>query len=229
MEPKDTKIRIIEKAEELFADHGIEGVSLRQINAAAGQKNASAVHYHFGSKVGLVNEIFRLRLPVSRRIRQRLLEAARKAPREDQSAQIVRAIVLPFADYMFNPEKSTNFVRFMAAVRADLSLNWSEVEAPDYVGLMADLTEIVGELHPQESARDLRRRMAVIQSFWLNGVVDIARYEHRRHEQTGATMDVRAAVQNLMTMMRGALMAPLHPGIPIAIPEVDEEARDAGQ
>jgi AcrR family transcriptional regulator len=50
-------------AERLFAQRGIDGVSLRQIAADAGSANNSAVRYHFGSKAGLITAIFDHRLP----------------------------------------------------------------------------------------------------------------------------------------------------------------------
>ena len=51
---EQTRMTLINAAEELFAQSGIDGVSLRQINVTAGQKNSSAVHYHFGSKESLI-------------------------------------------------------------------------------------------------------------------------------------------------------------------------------
>ena len=45
-----TKEQIVLAAEGLFAERGIEGVSLRQIGTAAGNGNNSAVQYHFGTK-----------------------------------------------------------------------------------------------------------------------------------------------------------------------------------
>lgn len=56
-------LRIVLAAERLFALHGIDGVSLRQIAAEAGSGNNSAVHYHFGSKDALIVAIFQHRLP----------------------------------------------------------------------------------------------------------------------------------------------------------------------
>ena len=41
----------------LFAERGIDGVTVRQIAEAAGQKNHAAVGYHFGSKEELVREL----------------------------------------------------------------------------------------------------------------------------------------------------------------------------
>ncbi len=63
-----TKEQIVLVAERLFAERGIEGVSLRQIGAAAGNGNNSAVQYHFGSKDHLVQAVFEYRLP---RLRER--------------------------------------------------------------------------------------------------------------------------------------------------------------
>ena len=57
------KEQIVLVAERLFAERGIEGVALRQIGAAAGSGNNSAVQYHFGSKERLVPAVFEYRLP----------------------------------------------------------------------------------------------------------------------------------------------------------------------
>lgn len=56
-----TRRLLIETAERLFAEHGINGVS-REIRLAAGQSNTSAVTYHFGSKTGLLRAILEYRL-----------------------------------------------------------------------------------------------------------------------------------------------------------------------
>jgi AcrR family transcriptional regulator len=76
-------LRIVLAAERLFALHGIEGVSLRQISAEAGSANNSAVHYHFGSKHGLIGAIFRHRLP--QLTSERRLLAARCDPEDVRS------------------------------------------------------------------------------------------------------------------------------------------------
>lgn len=52
--PPQGRTALIEAALSAFAEHGINGVSLRAIVARAGQHNQSAIHYHFGHKQGLV-------------------------------------------------------------------------------------------------------------------------------------------------------------------------------
>jgi len=71
-----TKEQLVLTAERLFAEHGIDGVSLRQIAIEAGNANNSAVQYHFGSKDNLIQAIFEHRVPHLAR-RRRLLSEQR--------------------------------------------------------------------------------------------------------------------------------------------------------
>jgi len=54
---EETRERLLRAGERLFAEQGIHQVRLREINALAGQRNSSALHYHFGSREGLVEAI----------------------------------------------------------------------------------------------------------------------------------------------------------------------------
>ena len=57
----ETKTQLLRVAERLFAQRGTAGVSLREIAREAGQRNTGAVHYHFGSREGVIEAIFALR------------------------------------------------------------------------------------------------------------------------------------------------------------------------
>ena len=61
--PPSTKEQIVLAGERLFARHGLDGISLRQIATAAGAGSNSAVQYHFGTKEQLIQAIFEHRLP----------------------------------------------------------------------------------------------------------------------------------------------------------------------
>src|SRR4051794_21505988 len=52
-----TRAALLRAGEHLFARHGLDQVSVQDINRLAGQRNASAVHYHFGSREGLIEAI----------------------------------------------------------------------------------------------------------------------------------------------------------------------------
>lgn len=53
----DTADRIKRVSRRLFAQRGIDGVSVRDIVSAAGARNNGSVHYYFGSKEALVREL----------------------------------------------------------------------------------------------------------------------------------------------------------------------------
>lgn len=52
-----TRRQMMRAAETLFARDGLENVSVRALIQAAGQKNESALQYHFGSRQGLIEAI----------------------------------------------------------------------------------------------------------------------------------------------------------------------------
>jgi AcrR family transcriptional regulator len=69
--PNDaTKERLLDEAEALFAQRGFDGVSVREITAAA-RCNLAAVNYHFGNKKNLYVEVFRSRwVPRAKRLQE---------------------------------------------------------------------------------------------------------------------------------------------------------------
>lgn len=75
-----TRERILEEAERLFAQKDFSAVSVREITAAA-NCNLGAVNYHFGSKKNLYMEVFRQRwVPRAKRIAARLEKLLRRQP-----------------------------------------------------------------------------------------------------------------------------------------------------
>ena len=70
-----TKAAVFASAERLFALHGFQNVSVRDITADAGV-NLASVNYHFGSKDALLFEIFRRRTAELNRERARMLHEA---------------------------------------------------------------------------------------------------------------------------------------------------------
>ena len=85
-------------AERLFARHGIDGVSLRQIGAAAGNGNNSAVQYHFGSREALIQAIFEYRMPRLTQRRQQLEAEARAEGRPDDLRTCTETYLLPVVE-----------------------------------------------------------------------------------------------------------------------------------
>ena len=73
MSQLDTKTRILNAAEQLFARDGFHNTSMRSITGEA-EVNLAAVNYHFGSKDALLKAVFERHLLPLNRLRQELLQ-----------------------------------------------------------------------------------------------------------------------------------------------------------
>lgn len=110
--PKGAR-KLILTAERLFAQHGIDNVSLRQIVASAGQANNYAVQHHFGSKDGLIEAIYIIQMATLDGVRKKELEKI-EAKGDASIEELISAIMLPileafdengrhrYADFMFH-------------------------------------------------------------------------------------------------------------------------------
>ena len=108
-----TKAAVFAAAERLFALHGFQNVSVRDITAAAGV-NLASVNYRFGSKDALLFEIFRRRTSELNRARARMLhEAADRHGGKPPVREILEALFAPplrWADPAGNRQVSVQFI-----------------------------------------------------------------------------------------------------------------------
>lgn len=95
---KNTKERLIDAAEHLFAQNGYHNTSLRAVTSKA-RANIAAVNYHFGSKEALITAVLERRLMPLNELRQQRLAAVRtraeKAGTRPQVSEIMSAFVEP--------------------------------------------------------------------------------------------------------------------------------------
>lgn len=111
-----TREALILAGEQLFGERGIDGVSLRQINTAAGQRNSSAAHYHFGSKEALVSAVYAYRMERVNRRRLEMLEQIESGAQQTDIRAIVAAIVQPIVEEIQHSDGGSHYIRFMAQV-----------------------------------------------------------------------------------------------------------------
>jgi AcrR family transcriptional regulator len=90
-----TRRRLLDTAERLFAENGFSAVSLREIISKAGV-NIGAVHYHFGSKHELFEQVLkRLAMPFYERVLGLLRDAEQWRDDPTYLARIIEALVIP--------------------------------------------------------------------------------------------------------------------------------------
>jgi AcrR family transcriptional regulator len=159
---------IIVAAERLFGQHGLDGVSLRQVVAAAGQVNPSAVQHHFGSKRGLIQAVYEMRTPRIEAARQARLNSMRgKATMED----LVGAHLEPIIEVLPNPDRVL-YARFMLRL-----LPLSDAEHPHFscLEMCAASVEIVRRMlacYPRLAPDIVTTRIRMAVCVFLQGICD---------------------------------------------------------
>ena len=138
-----TRDRLLDEAEHLFARSSIAGVTTRQIVEAAGQRNASAVSYHFGSREGLLLELLARRgAPVD----ERRGELRSELGAQPAVAELVRCLVEPYCE-LLHTEQGRAYVRIVAQLRGRFAAWRVQSDSSTTVHLSAILDEI--EARPQ--------------------------------------------------------------------------------
>jgi AcrR family transcriptional regulator len=180
--PRGAKLALLLKAEELFADSGVEAVSPREIVIATGLKNMSAVGYHFGGKDGLIQAILRYRMPpINDRRLDILARRAAVIAGDDQTAvahALVEAMVLPLAETMVAPG-GRHYLRMLARLAASRRLSIAQIAEAEYgTGWMkasAGLNRLLSVL--PRPLRDLRFRLLLV--LIVQSLGDWCEGEHR--------------------------------------------------
>jgi AcrR family transcriptional regulator len=134
---------LVEAAERLFAQRGIEGVSLRDVSAAAGQRNHNAAQYHFGDRLGLVAAVYENRMQRVEARRRAYLEQVA----DDDVRGLVATIVVPLAEVV--AESGGWYARFQARLRWEPT-SWDALQnvasSGSFTAAMRKLNRALGDL-----------------------------------------------------------------------------------
>jgi AcrR family transcriptional regulator len=137
MEP-DTRSRILDAAETLLVEHGLEATTLRMITAKA-RANLAAANYHFGSKEALIEAVFRRRLTWLNEQRIAALDAleaeAKGAPLKPR--QIVESFFGVAIRMATDHKGGRNFMRLLGRTYTEPSEFVRRFLAEEYAAVMA--------------------------------------------------------------------------------------------
>lgn len=203
----DTKSLIMDTAERMIAEHGLNGVSNRAILSEAGV-NSAALHYHFNSREGLIEAIVVRygRIPTKRRIQMvRELEGAGRTP---SIGEIVDVIVDPMV-YLLEEkgEAGRRFLRFLARLQSDRTRPDREVEYKYHPELADRMGRWIREACPGLSEDERTLRIAMVTDTMLQTLsnADFMTEEWRSGEHEAK---LRLFVAQLKAFLAAGLGAP---------------------
>lgn len=207
----DTKSRILDEAEKLFAEQGFHAASLRQITDRA-KSNLAAVNYHFGSKRKLMVAVLLRRVRPLNQARLALLDELERDAGADPvpPGKIIEAMIRPL--FLMSQDRDRGgdiFVRLLGRVFMEPGELIHEV-----------FTEFEPLVRRFEAA--LRRSFPGLPRdvfFWrmhfFSGAVLHTITQHHRLDVLSRglcrTMDVEATIRHLVTFAVAGMKSPLPP------------------
>lgn len=110
-----TRDRLINAAERLLAQRGVDAASLREITREAGARNAVAIQYHFGDRAGLIGAVLAKHLPPIEAYRHELLDAY-EAEQPPGIRPLAAALVRPYAIKLTDRSGGPEFLQVYAGL-----------------------------------------------------------------------------------------------------------------
>lgn len=203
-----TRERLLDVAERLLSARSIDAVSLREIRLAAGQRNTSALQFHFGDREGLLRA---LRDRHSPRLQGLLVEHYDDMVADgcqDDTRRLLGVFIRPTVDYVFMGPSERAWVIILAELigRPDLEIqDFASNTSPE---AMETGIRLLDELEPVVPRRLGFDRLLIVSGAVLHLCADRARVED------GPTPGRRPMsqddfTQNVVDMAHAALFAPV--------------------
>jgi len=196
----DTRLALLRAAERLILTDGVAAVSLREIAVEAGQRNHSAVLYHFGDKRGLLDAILERHSNPIQTGWIATLKHVESWGTLDLS-KLVSLLVRPIVDKLDDPDGGRAYVVVCAELLSNRQFSLVTMRAARGDGALAICEKIVEHL-PALPPALLELRMTRVASMIYNGTVD-----YLRLSEAGAELTRDAFVADLIDAIVAMLSA----------------------
>jgi AcrR family transcriptional regulator len=200
---ESTSDKLLRAALHLFARQGLD-VPLRDINELAGQRNASALHYHFGGRPELLQAIID-RYRLSDAELEAIQEEIRSGPHDIRA--VVDGLVHRSCAWLATPD-GRDYIRFTFQFVMRLPVREHLVdgmETPSLASVRAQ-ADLIHESLPDLPERIVRERAVASLNLVLLQVAERARIID--DEDSKGLLDEDEFMTNLVDMATGLLTAP---------------------
>ncbi|MFB8275581.1 TetR/AcrR family transcriptional regulator [Nocardia colli] len=169
----DSRASLLDAGERLIAERGVE-VPLREIAAAAGHRNNSAVHYYFDSRHGLIEAIVDRRMNWLEERRMHLLATHEADGTAHEINTLVTMLAAPILD-LITQDDVTHYGRFLEVVRAHpVVADPRRLAGTDRAAVRIIATRLATAL-PQLTQRRRRQRLETMATVMFALIADYER------------------------------------------------------
>lgn len=198
---QDTRAALLQAAQRLIAERGMGTVSVKDITRAAGARNPSAVHYHFGNVEELIKEVFTRRYRAIEQERALRLAEVDEADPALRLVALMAAAITPFMESCLD-EEGRLYVRFCLQFSSDPRFNLLELVSEYGMPSLMKLRTQVVECLPDVPADVVNARLRHAFSISLVQAVDYA-----RHLEAGIQIGLEQAVREASATLAGYIAA----------------------
>ncbi len=199
------RIKLLDAAEVLFATRGIDATSARAINAAAGLSPA-ALHYHFGSKDNLVDELLYRRMDEINRVRKEVARHLSKSRDPSDAYPLAEILVLPEAELVFRGNQERCYLRFFARLFAEKPTLIQDYSERTFGPEILIFEEMIRATAPEMDLAESRRRRRVAVQTCASSLAQIASELGEGHADR---QHVEPLILSLVEFIAGGMSAPL--------------------
>ncbi|RCU50594.1 MULTISPECIES: TetR/AcrR family transcriptional regulator [Corallincola] len=205
----DTKTRILDEAELLFAERGFSDTSLRLITTRA-EVNLASVNYHFGSKKALIRAVLERYLQTFMPALDEALSNLLKQQRRPEMTEVFEAFVEPLLLLNGIREKGTTlFMQLLGRGYSDTQghLRWYLIA--NHGAVIERISEAVRAAYPELSASDLFWRL----HFTLGTVIFTMASQQALSEISDAdfnqSVDIEDVIRRVIPYIAAGVSAPI--------------------
>jgi AcrR family transcriptional regulator len=208
MSASETKLRILDAAEGLFADRGFAATSMRDVTGEAGV-NLAAVHYHFGSKDALIGAVFARRLTPLNEKRLRLLDAlVASAGGRPALEDVLETLIRP-AVGLVGPGTAHGslLTRLLGRVHTSQDLHVRALVFEQFDATTRRYLDVLADVLPHLDEAELVTRFHFLIGAMASSLVEPERLVHLSRGNVDPD-DVETMVSRLVTFLAAGLSAP---------------------
>jgi TetR/AcrR family transcriptional regulator, regulator of cefoperazone and chloramphenicol sensitivity len=153
-EAAETQKRLLDAAEELFAQKGLDGTTIRDITTKAG-RNTASINYFFGNKQELYEELFRQRLREMCDSRLKAIKAVMAGKARPTLEKLLHAYSVDFLKPFSDPQRSQRFMqlffRELAEQRLPKNMFLDEMAAPTLTAMEEAIAAICPNINKHDA------------------------------------------------------------------------------
>ncbi len=195
----ETRELLLDLAETLFAEKGVDNITLADINRAAKQKNRNALQYHFGDKSSLIIAVLKRHREAIAKKRRVLIDKLTETSAHTLE-DIIDILVTPLAEMISEGASGIAYLRINAQLMATDHYAALRRDANQWPEENIFLTQLVAAKLPELSIKERVHRELLVDCLLFHGLATFASKKPKKQEIAAFKIEL---MRSIVAILRG--------------------------